>query len=657
MNTKQVSSHLVIAGWLFACDGSFFRLIKNQKKGVQNSMKRKHLIFFLICCLMLQPISAIAEGSSKLTKKALPMAAEDRSIQQFDHELVRYQNEWDLLMKLSVKNKDHELAKKLNRDRNELFARMKDKRAAENGPHELLEKYKAELKVAREQLTPPTVKALAVKSVATRSLADHYEPNDDISQASPVSIGNSLTSYLSYADDQDFYMFEEKKNSAITVSLQVPAAMDYDIYVLDELGEVVASSANGTGEEEICTFQATAGSRYYPVVYGFGFTADESYQLRLAEDQLYLFQPYDVSLLEGVEQVFQLTPTTDGIYRIYTRPYGDVGPENDTVIELYSDSGLTNLLANNDDASDLTRFSEVTQFLVGGQPYYVKLGAFGENVHARIQADLDPLSYPELTTNNPLDVTLEGVSRNVYKFTPQVSGNVKFSTGPFGGGVMVVDTVLELYADENLSNQLATNDDNGESLFSEIQMNVTVGEPVYVVLWAYSDDFSFVRLSASLDSPAIPTITVDTSVIQESSINDGTITATQIVTLTNGTFVQNMSTGVSVNNLPPGLGIQVTRVSNTQILIAFTGKATNHANVNDVSNATVTINPAKVVGATASLVSNPFQFDFIDKASNGSSQYIYNNRNQLTHIYENGSLIIEITYDENGNVLTKTRVN
>ncbi|CAI8992012.1 hypothetical protein EMIT07CA2_70179 [Brevibacillus sp. IT-7CA2] len=102
--------------------------------------------------------------------------------------------------------------------------------------------------------------------------------------------------------------------------MQVPSALDYDVYVLDELGEVVASSANGTGEEEMATFQATAGSKYYPVVHGFGFSTDEPYQLRLAEDQLYVFQPYDVSLPDGVDQVFQLTPTTDGIYRIYTGP-------------------------------------------------------------------------------------------------------------------------------------------------------------------------------------------------------------------------------------------------------------------------------------------------------------------------------------------------
>ncbi|EJL25000.1 putative pre-peptidase [Brevibacillus sp. BC25] len=510
------------------------------------------------------------------------MKAADRSSQQFDREWVHYQNEWELLMKLSVKNKNLELAKKLTRERNDSLAKRKDKRTGD-----LHEKYQAEMKAAREQLTSRSVKSFAAaKAVSVASSVDLYEPNDDVSQASPVSAGNSIESYLSYSGDQDFYSFEAKKNAPITVSLQGPSAMDYDVYVLDELGEVVASSANGTGEEEMASFQATAGSKYYPVVHGFGFSTDEPYQLRLAEDQL-----------------------------------------------------------------------EVTPFLVGGQPYYVKLSALGGNLHTRIRAELDPQSYPELKTNNSLDVTLEGVSRNVYKFTPDVSGNVKFFTSPFGEGDMVVDTVLELYSDEKLTSQIATNDDNGESLFSEIQMYGKAGDPVYVVLWAYSEDFSFVRLNASADSSGSPTIAVGSPVIQENSINDGTISATQVITLANGAFVQDMSSGVTVNNLPPGLGVQVTRMSDTQLSIAFTGKALNHANVNDVSNATVSIAPAKVVGASTSLTSNPFRFDFIDTASGGSFQYVYNNRNQLMQIYENGTLIIEITYDENGNVLTKTRVN
>lgn len=86
-------------------------------------MKRKHLIFFMVCCLMLQPAAIIAKERDNPSKKALPMEAADRSIQQFDREWVHYQNEWELLMKLSVKNKDIELAKKIESGKKRFFSK------------------------------------------------------------------------------------------------------------------------------------------------------------------------------------------------------------------------------------------------------------------------------------------------------------------------------------------------------------------------------------------------------------------------------------------------------------------------------------------------------------------------------------------------------
>lgn len=162
-------------------------------------MKRKHLIFFMVCCLMLQPAAIIAKERDNPSKKALPMEAADRSIQQFDREWVHYQNEWELLMKLSVKNKDIELAKKLNQERNDSLAKLKDKRTEEKKGElqELLEKYQAELKTARKQLTSPPVRSFAAaKAVSVASSVDLYEPNDEVSQASSVSAGNSIESYL-----------------------------------------------------------------------------------------------------------------------------------------------------------------------------------------------------------------------------------------------------------------------------------------------------------------------------------------------------------------------------------------------------------------------------------------------------------------------------
>ncbi|WP_171690031.1 FecR family protein [Paenibacillus germinis] len=110
----------------------------------------------------------------------------------------------------------------------------------------------------------------------------------------------------------------------------------------------------------------------------------------------------------------------------------------------------------------------------------------------------------------------------------------------------------------------------------------------------------------------VPALTVASTVIAEAAANDGSITATQEITLANGTFAADMSTGVSVNNLPIGLSTYVTRVNDRQIKIAFSGKASSHAAANDVLDATVTIAKAKIVGATGDVTSNAFKFQFSD---------------------------------------------
>jgi len=117
------------------------------------------------------------------------------------------------------------------------------------------------------------------------------------------------------------------------------------------------------------------------------------------------------------------------------------------------------------------------------------------------------------------------------------------------------------------------------------------------------------------------TVGVTSPSILESDANDGSFTAKQVVTVTGGTLAQDLSTGVTVNNLPVGLATSVTRLSDTQFEIAFTGKATNHANASDVANASVTVAQDKIVGATGAVTSGVFSFDFKDPAATISMQY------------------------------------
>ncbi|WP_176560234.1 discoidin domain-containing protein [Brevibacillus dissolubilis] len=117
-----------------------------------------------------------------------------------------------------------------------------------------------------------------------------------------------------------------------------------------------------------------------------------------------------------------------------------------------------------------------------------------------------------------------------------------------------------------------------------------------------------------ISADTLPILKPSLTIIPESSANDGSITVTQSVYLTNAKYADDLSTGVTINNLPAGLGYQVTRVSDTEIVIHFTGRAVDHTNVDDVANASVTVDPAKLVRSTGTftepVTSDLFAFDF-----------------------------------------------
>jgi 2',3'-cyclic-nucleotide 2'-phosphodiesterase (5'-nucleotidase family)/endonuclease YncB( thermonuclease family) len=112
-----------------------------------------------------------------------------------------------------------------------------------------------------------------------------------------------------------------------------------------------------------------------------------------------------------------------------------------------------------------------------------------------------------------------------------------------------------------------------------------------------------------------PTLTVGTTTFNESDANDGTVTGTEVLTLANGTLAADITKAdVTVNNLPAGLTYEVTRDSDTQLTVTFSGKATAHTAANSVANAFITIAQAKVTGATYNVSSNNFAINFKDPA-------------------------------------------
>ncbi len=107
----------------------------------------------------------------------------------------------------------------------------------------------------------------------------------------------------------------------------------------------------------------------------------------------------------------------------------------------------------------------------------------------------------------------------------------------------------------------------------------------------------------------------------ESSTNLGAITATRTITVTNDTFVAGgtYTSGVeySVSGVPAGLTLVVTRTSATVLTLSFTGNAASHANANDTSSVSLTLNAAAFTSGVASTNNNPqsLSIDFNDAST------------------------------------------
>ena len=94
----------------------------------------------------------------------------------------------------------------------------------------------------------------------------------------------------------------------------------------------------------------------------------------------------------------------------------------------------------------------------------------------------------------------------------------------------------------------------------------------------------------------------------EAAANNGTITATQTVTLTADAWNTGVANGTNftagthftVANVPAGLTMVLTKNSATQVTVSFIGAATAHANANDVTNVQITFLNVAVNSGNAS---------------------------------------------------------
>ena len=195
----------------------------------------------------------------------------------------------------------------------------------------------------------------------------------------------------------------------------------------------------------------------------------------------------NVSMVAGQYAIYSFKPATSGSYDIITSPYAGTGPVNDTYLELYSDAGLTNRIAFNDDFGG-TLFSKITYNMVANTTYYILLRHYSTStsLYTRITVQSSTPNATAISLNNPINVSLSIGFYGVYSFKPNTTGSYEIITSPYAGTGAENDTFLELYSDAGLTNRIAYNDDNGSSRFSRIVYNMIESTTYYIKLRHFS---------------------------------------------------------------------------------------------------------------------------------------------------------------------------
>lgn len=111
-----------------------------------------------------------------------------------------------------------------------------------------------------------------------------YEPNDTFATAyGPLVTDRIYEAYIWPAGDQDYYYIDATSTAAdITVSLtNLPAGVDYDLYLYNTALALVAQSAHYGNADEVIRYRPAATGRYFVRIYPYqGASKDQPYRLQ-----------------------------------------------------------------------------------------------------------------------------------------------------------------------------------------------------------------------------------------------------------------------------------------------------------------------------------------------------------------------------------------
>lgn len=129
-----------------------------------------------------------------------------------------------------------------------------------------------------------TTKAYALAPTFTASgggpTLDAYEPNNTIAQAYQIVSGTTYKALIGSSTDVDYFKIVVTKSGTVSISLST-LPKDYDLYLVNSSGTVLAKSEKGGTSSESISYNASAGTYYIKVVgYNKAYSTTSQYSLK-----------------------------------------------------------------------------------------------------------------------------------------------------------------------------------------------------------------------------------------------------------------------------------------------------------------------------------------------------------------------------------------
>lgn len=117
-------------------------------------------------------------------------------------------------------------------------------------------------------LSSPTSVYLSGQFNTTSACAAAFEPNETLSAAAALTSGVAVSAAIGNSIDTDYYRITVGSFSNLTISLQGPSGVDFDLYAYNSSGTQLAASEGSTSTESI-TLNSLSSGTYYIRVIGF----------------------------------------------------------------------------------------------------------------------------------------------------------------------------------------------------------------------------------------------------------------------------------------------------------------------------------------------------------------------------------------------------